>query len=202
MLFRKTVGFVAWGFCENRRQWEDQTLAPQTLHPPSPPVCQVFEGLGLSFLQDVLRPTLMPGLLELPTQSCPLGATSGLAGARAGRGDTTMDTAISSCLRLTPGIWAVPGGCFPSVAGNVMVTTGTKALRIGAAFLPDLPDVPPAYTLNFGDIAWCWSSGQLSTRGRRLLFHGRESQWPEVSHPLQPCQALSRGSSEDLEALQ
>lgn len=74
MLFRKTVGFVAWGFCEIRRQRKDQTLAPQTLHPPCPPVRQVLEGLGLSFLQDVLRPTLMPGLLELPTQSCPLGA--------------------------------------------------------------------------------------------------------------------------------
>lgn len=92
MLFRKTVGFVAWGFCEIGRQREDQTLAPQTLHPPCRPVHQVFEGLGLSFLQDVLRPTLMPGLLELSTQSCPRGATSGLAGAGAGRGDTTTDT--------------------------------------------------------------------------------------------------------------
>lgn len=136
MLLGKTVGFAAWGFCEIRRQWEDQILAPETLYPSYPPIHQVLEGLGLSFLQDVLRPTLVPGLLELFTQSCPLGATSGLAGAGAGRGETTMDTAISSCLRLTPGVWAVPGGCFPSMAGNVVVTTETKALGIGAAFLP------------------------------------------------------------------
>lgn len=87
------------------------------------------------------------------------------------------------------------------MAGNVVVTTETKALGIGAAFLP----VPPAHTLNrvgCRDTAWCWSSRQLSTRGRRLLFHQRESLWPEVSHLLQPCQALSPGSSEDLEALQ
>lgn len=56
---------------------------------------------GLSLLQDVLRPTLRQGLLELSTQSCPLGATSGLAAAGAERGGTTMDTAISSRLRLT-----------------------------------------------------------------------------------------------------
>lgn len=69
MLLGKTVGFAAWGFCEIRRQWEDQTLAPETLHPP---IHQVLEGLGLSFLQDVLGPTLVRGLLELFTQSCPL----------------------------------------------------------------------------------------------------------------------------------
>lgn len=43
----------------------------------------------------------MQGLLELSTQSCPLGATSGLATAGAERGGTTMDTAVSFRLRLT-----------------------------------------------------------------------------------------------------
>lgn len=175
-------------------------LALQTLRPPCPPSTRWLEGLGLSFLQDVLRPACIPGLREPSTQSCPPGATSGLVGAGAGRGDTTMDTAISSCLRLTPGVWVVPGGCFPSMAGNVVVTMETKALGIGAAFLP----IPPAHTLSWasGDTAWCWRRGQLSTRGRRLLFHQRASQWPEVSHLLQPCRARSLGSSEDLEALQ
>lgn len=65
-------------------------------HPPGDTRTSV-----LSLLQDVLRPTLTQGLLELSTQSCPLGVTSGLATAGAERGGTTIDTAVSSRLRLT-----------------------------------------------------------------------------------------------------
>lgn len=71
-----------------------KTAAALPSHPPGDTRNSV-----LSLLQDVLRPTLMQDLLELSTQSCPLGAKSGLATAGAERGGTTMDT--TSRLRLT-----------------------------------------------------------------------------------------------------
>lgn len=97
--------FVAWGFCEVRRQGERQALALQNLQLPCP--SRPPGGAGTSG-QDALRPTLMQCLLKLSTQSCPPGATSGLAVDGAGRGDgAMMDAAISFRFRLTPGLCVV-----------------------------------------------------------------------------------------------
>lgn len=92
-----------------------------------------------------------------------------------------MDTAISSCFRLIPGVWVVQVA-FPLRSENAVVSMETKALEgLGAAFLP----VPPTHTVN-----WVLLLG--AGAGVSCSVHQRV-QAIVPSDILQPCPASEPG---------
>lgn len=166
---------------------EDNGRAHQNLLPPGPSVHQVARG-----------PQGCPshGMFPALHLAGPPGAVHPPGGL------TPQQTLKFLLLQADPRGLGSSSGCFPSMAGNGVVTVETKAPEgIGAAFLP----VPPAHT-------WNWVSGhclvpeQGSAVHCRLLFRQRERRCQKSATTLSPAfepRVLGGGrSSEDLEALQ